>query len=121
MTTETRSKKVFPLSMHGLQIIPFTIWPRSIATIVLTIVLSQLWVLAGSPFLNSYFAHCALVYVICKNVVKIAWDSKFPIQWPKSRKQMVILVTVGVVHECFVLSVIPRSVVCYSDQCDPKG
>lgn len=121
MVTETMLMKAFPLSTRGLQIIPFVIWPRSVITIGLTIALSQLWVLVWPPFLKSYFAHCALMYVICKNVAKFGLDLKLPIEPSKSRKRMVILVAVGVVHECFVLSIIPRSIVCYSDQCNPKG
>ena len=69
-------------------------------------------------FLNSYFAHCAIVYVICKNLVNRVqaeysrngkslrqvrkdWDG------PKNR---VVLTTLGIVHECLLLALVPQEV-----------
>ena len=75
----------------------------------------------GNLFLHSYFAHCALVYVIAKNVVHRAqasgWFlpglSRIPERvssrkdWD-NRKKRVVLLTVCIVHECLVLAMIPQ-------------
>jgi len=103
----------------------------------LTISLACILILAsaqGKLFLHSYPAHCALVYVIAKHIVNRIQSQKIPengdehrnpeerdkysyirrkftrrgrIDWKKGKKR-VILTSLGIVHECLVLAMIPQ-------------
>ena len=69
-------------------------------------------------FLNSYFAHCAIVYVICKNVVNRVeaeyyrsgkYLRKERTDWDDPKKR-VVLTTLGIVHECLLLALVPQDI-----------
>lgn len=69
-------------------------------------------------FLNSYFAHCAIVYVICKNVVNRV-EAEYRTgrgSWRQQRKDWdngknrVVLTTLGIVHECLLLALVPQDI-----------
>ena len=88
-----------------------------------SITFAMTWLfIAGSSqwglFLNSYFAHCAIVYVICKNVV-----NRVEAEYKKSGKSLrqertdwdngknrVVLTTLGIVHECLLLALVPQDI-----------
>tara|TARA_B100001758_G_scaffold247914_1_gene268482 strand:+ start:18982 stop:19344 length:363 start_codon:yes stop_codon:yes gene_type:complete len=75
----------------------------------------------GKFFLHSYPAHCALVYVIAKHIVnRVQSIPDYDINKKKQKsmreertdwkdgKKRVILTSLGIVHECLVLAMIPQ-------------
>ena len=102
----------------------------SMATIFLTMLLIAISSEAGKTlsntktqdgclFLHSYFAHAALCYIISRNITNVAlrgflqWQSRT--HW-QDRKKRVVLTTVFIVNECFILSLIPSS---FLNSCHP--
>ena len=106
----------------------------SMATIFLTMLLIVISTASntknqyGCLFLHSYFAHAALCYIISRNITNVA-GHRFLKLFPKShwhnawawkhwddRKKRVVLTTVFIVNECFILSLIPSS---FLNSCHP--
>ena len=102
----------------------------SMATIFLTILLIAISSEAGKTlsntktqygclFLHSYFAHAALCDIFSRNITNVAlrgvlqWQSRT--NW-QDRKKRVVLTTVFIVNECFILSLIPSS---FLNSCHP--
>jgi len=78
----------------------------------------------GCLFLHSYFAHAALCYIISRNITNVAAHKCFAQGWYhrpsqthwQDRKKRVVLTTVFIVNECFILSLIPSS---FLNSCHP--